>query len=115
MSAMCVAVDPNTGRATVAGAGHPPLLVTRFGRGTETIASSSAPLGLVEQSPFADIDFELNPGDAFTLYTDGLFGSSKEAKPTTPTQLAGMVNPFASNADALLELMLKAATPDASA
>ena len=116
MSAMCVAVDPSTGRATVAGAGHPPLLVTRFGRGTETIASSAPPLGLVEQSPFADIDFELNPGDAFTLYTDGLFGSSKEAKlPTTPTQLAGMVNPFASNADALLELMLKAATPDASA
>jgi sigma-B regulation protein RsbU (phosphoserine phosphatase) len=116
MSAMCVAVDPNSGLATVAGAGHPPLLVTRFGRGTETIASSAPPLGLVEQSPFTDTDFELNPGDAFTLYTDGLFGSKKEGRlPTTPTQLAGMVNPFASNADALLELMLKAATPDESA
>src|SRR3981081_4268087 len=34
MSAMCVALDPSNGQASVVGAGHPPLLVTRFGRGT---------------------------------------------------------------------------------
>jgi len=115
MSAMCVALDPKSGQASVVGAGHPPLLVTRFGRGTEAIAASAPPLGLVEESSFIETALELNPGDAFTLYTDGLFGAVKNGRPrSTPTQLAGMINPFAASADALLELMLKAATPEAS-
>ena len=115
MSAMCVVLDAKNGQASVVGAGHPPLLVTRFGRGTEAIASSAPPLGLVEQSQFAETILELNPGDAFTLYTDGLFGAAKNSRPrTTPTQLAGMINPFAASAEALLELMLKAAAPDAA-
>lgn len=113
MSAMCVALDPKSGRASVVGAGHPPLLVTRFGRGTEAIAASAPPLGLVEQSNFTETALELNPGDAFTLYTDGLFGAAKTGgQPSTPTQLAGMINPFATSAEALLELMLKAAARD---
>src|SRR2546430_15318661 len=115
MSAMCVALDPKGGQARVVGEEHPALLVTRFGRGTEAIAASAPPLGLVEESNFIETALELNPGDAFTLYTDGLFGAAKNGRPrSTPTQLAGMINPFASSADALLELMLKAATPDAS-
>ena len=113
MSAMCVALDGQTGRASVVGAGHPPLLVTRFGRGTEAIASSAPPLGLKEQSQFTATDVELNPGDAFTLYTDGLFGTAMTGRlHSTPTQLAGMINPFAASADALLELMLKTAKRD---
>jgi phosphoserine phosphatase RsbU/P len=115
MSAMCVAVDPKSAQATVVGAGHPPLLITRFGRGTEAIASSAPPLGLVDQSTFSETTLDLNPGDAFTLYTDGLLGAAKNGRArSTPTQLAGMINPFAASAEALLELMLKVATPDAS-
>jgi len=115
MSAMCVALDPKSAQATVVGAGHPPLLITRFGRGTEAIPSSAPPLGLVDQSQFTETTLDLNPGDAFTLYTDGLFGAAKNGRArSTPTQLAGMINPFAASAEALLELMLKAATPDAS-
>jgi sigma-B regulation protein RsbU (phosphoserine phosphatase) len=115
MSAMCVSLDPQTGRASVVGAGHPPLLVTRFGRGTEAIASSAPPLGLMEKSQFTETTLELNAGDAFTLYTDGLFGTAMTNKfRSTPTQLAGMINPFAASANALLDLMLKAATPDSS-
>ncbi|HLW35123.1 MAG TPA: SpoIIE family protein phosphatase [Chthoniobacterales bacterium] len=113
MSAMCIALDPQTGKASVVGAGHPPLLVTRFGRGTEAIPSSGPPLGLMEQSQFAATDLELNPGDAFTLYTDGLFGTAMTGRlRSTPTQLAGMINPFAASADALLQLMLKTAGRD---
>ncbi|HWY76944.1 MAG TPA: fused response regulator/phosphatase [Verrucomicrobiae bacterium] len=113
MSAMCVTLDPRTGRASVVGAGHPPLLVTRFGRGTEAIPSSSPPLGLMEQSQFEAANLELNPGDAFTLYTDGLFGTAITGRfRSTPTQLAGMINPFAASADALLQLMLKTAAHD---
>src|SRR2546423_9792332 len=94
MSAMCVALDPRTGQASVVGAGHPPLLVTRFGRGTEAISASAPPLGLVEKSNFTETTLELNPGDAFTLYTDGLFGASKNGgPPATPTQTAGAIKP----------------------
>src|SRR5438477_1923349 len=100
MSAMCVALDPQTGRACVAGAGHPPLLVTRFGRGTQSIASSAPPLGLVEESSFIETALELNPGDAFTLYTDGLFGAAKDGRSrSTPLHLAGMTNRVAVRAE----------------
>ena len=62
---------------------------------------------------FTETIVELNPGDAFTLYTDGLFGGAITGRlRSTPTQLAGMINPFAVSAEALLELMLNAATPD---
>jgi serine/threonine protein phosphatase PrpC len=67
----------------------------------------------MEQSQFAATDLELNPGDAFTLYTDGLFGTAITGRlRSTPTQLAGMINPFATSAEALLELMLKSAARD---
>jgi sigma-B regulation protein RsbU (phosphoserine phosphatase) len=113
MSAMCVLLDSQSGEAVVVGAGHPPLLVTRFGRGTEAIPSSVPPLGLMETSQFTGTKLELNPGDAFTLYTDGLFGAAITGRlRSTPTQLAGMINPFAGSADALMELMLKASARD---
>jgi phosphoserine phosphatase RsbU/P len=112
MTAMCVALNADTGDASVAGAGHPPLLVTRFGRGTETIASSSPPLGLAEESQFAETNINLGRGDAFILYTDGLLGAvSRGGSRPTPIQLAGMVNPFAPNAEGILDRVLKQAAP----
>src|SRR5438046_8785408 len=47
MTAMCIALDPVTGRASVVGAGHPPLLMARRSGGTESIASIAPPLGLI--------------------------------------------------------------------
>src|SRR6476646_9280909 len=81
MTAMCVALDPNTGRATVVGAGHPPLLVGRIGGRTESIPSSAPPLGLLERSEFVEANVDLEPGDAFLLYTDGIYGSGHEENP----------------------------------
>src|ERR1700730_1728934 len=108
MTAMCVALDPESGRARVVGAGQPPLLVSRFGRGTETISSSAPPLGLMERINLAETIVDLARGDAFVLYTDGLFGRESVDRPRlTPTQLAGMVNPFATDAETLLARMLK--------
>ena len=108
MTAMCVTLDPECGRASVVGAGHPPLLVSRFGRGTETVSSSAPPLGLMERPNLAETIVDLARGDAFVLYTDGLFGRESADRPRlTPTQLAGMVNPFATDAETLLARMLK--------
>src|SRR6266404_6073548 len=73
MTAMCVALDPLTGKASIVGAGHPPLLVTRPNGTTESIASIAPPLGLIEQPEFTETAIDLEPGDAFLLYTDGVF------------------------------------------
>src|SRR5205085_5288408 len=87
MTAMCVAVDVNTGGATVVGAGHPPLLIARK-RGTiESITSMAPPLGLAELPQFAETSIELAEGDSFLLYTDGLFGSAGKKHSLTPERL----------------------------
>src|SRR6476646_2738377 len=81
MTAMCVALDSATGRAGIVGAGHPPLLVARIGGRTESIPSSAPPLGLLERSEFVEANVDLEPGDAFLLYTDGIYGSGHEENP----------------------------------
>ncbi len=112
MTAMCVALDPATGYASVIGAGHPPLLITRYGRGTEAIPLAEQPLGWGERSQFSETIVDLASGDAFVLYTDGLFRPGKGVRPRlTPAQLAGMLNPFAPNAEELLNRMLNQAAP----
>src|SRR6266700_8134978 len=80
MTAMCVALDPASGHASVVGAGHPPLLVVRDNGATESIASIAPPLGLIERPEFTETLIDLESGDAFLLYTDGLFGSRKGAR-----------------------------------
>jgi len=104
MTAMCVALDPTTGRASIVGAGHPPLLVARAGGQTESIPSSAPPLGLLERTEFIETNVDLKPGDAFLLYTDGIYGSGHEQNPRLSSQrLAEMLQPLAESAQALLD------------
>src|SRR5438552_4273835 len=113
MTAMCIALDPVTGRASVVGAGHPPLLMARRSGGTESIASIAPPLGLIEHPGFTETIVDLNLGDAFLLYTDGLFGAAKgDRARLNPEQLAKMLNRSAPSADALLRGILNQAVPD---
>ena len=112
MTAMCVALDPATGNATVVGAGHPPLLVARHKDTTESIGSIAPPLGLVEQPEFAETAIQFEPGDAFLLYTDGLFRWTKdERNRMTVQQLEKIVNHSAPTADALLKRVLAQTAP----
>ncbi|OEJ34781.1 SpoIIE family protein phosphatase [Streptomyces subrutilus] len=64
--------DPATGRARVANAGHPPLLV-RLPDGTVGTAAQATgvPLG-VGGFPFATTELDLPEGATLALYTDGL-------------------------------------------
>ena len=113
MTAMCIALDPVTGHASVVGAGHPPLLMARRGGGTELIASIAPPLGLIEHPRFTETIVDLNLGDAFLLYTDGLFGAAKgDRGRLTPERLAKMLDHSATSADALLKRILNEAAPD---
>lgn len=114
MTAMCVALEPGTGRASVVGAGHPPLLVSRANGARESISSIAPPLGLAELPQFVETIVDLAKGDAFVLYTDGLFGGVEENQPRlTPELLGEMLDCSAPNADALLMRMLGQATPGA--
>jgi sigma-B regulation protein RsbU (phosphoserine phosphatase) len=113
MTAMCVAVDPGSGGATVVGAGHPPLLVVRHESATESIASIAPPLGLLEHPEFTETRIDLESGDAFLLYTDGLLGSRKGARHRlTPKSLEKMLDHSAVSAEALLKGIIDQAAPD---
>ncbi|GIH07976.1 hypothetical protein Rhe02_60430 [Rhizocola hellebori] len=71
LATLCLIVlDPQTGRARMANAGHlPPLLIAD---GTSTQLRHRAPLlGLNRPRP-ADLEFSLTKGSTLLLYTDGL-------------------------------------------
>ena len=113
MTAMCVALNHATGSAHVVGAGHPPLLILRHNGATESIASVAPPLGLVERPEFVETALDFEPGDAFLLYTDGLFGSSKqEPRRLTLQQLQNMLDHSATTAELLLKRVLERAMPN---
>ena len=107
MTAMCVALDPATGQAQVVGAGHPSLLVVHHDGTTESIASVAPPLGLIKRTEFTETVIELGPGDAFLLYTDGLFRWTKDERHrVTPGQLEKVLDHSAPTAEALLKRIL---------
>src|SRR5437588_3081364 len=113
MTAMCVAINHKTGSAHAVGAGHPPLPIVRQNGATEAIASVAPPLGLIERSEFVETALDFEPGDAFLLYTDGLFGSSENGRHrVTPQQLEKMLNHSAPTAEVLLEGILERVTPN---
>ncbi len=112
MTAMCVRLELETGRATVAGAGHPPLLISRRGGKTELIPSSAPPLGLVDQPQFDETTVDLQAGDSFVLYTDGLFGGADDARHRlTPELLAEVVDGTAATAEGVLGSILRRILP----
>ena len=67
-----IRLDPSTGDALFANAGHPYPLIAEFGRVTE-IELPGLPLGRGPAHPYADREFRLPPGGALVLCSDGLF------------------------------------------
>jgi len=113
MTAMCVMLNHTTGRAHTVGAGHPPMLIVRHNGATESIASVAPPLGLIQRPEFMETAVHFEPGDTFLLYTDGLFGSSKNGRRrVTPQQLEKMLDHSAPTAEVLLERTLEQVMPN---
>ena len=113
MTAMCVALDPGTGRASVVGAGHPPLLISRQDGTSESIPSVAPPLGLLEHAQFSETIVDLTGGDGFLLYSDGLFRVPRgEQRRLTPQRLAKMLDSTAPSAEALLRRLLNQTASD---
>jgi sigma-B regulation protein RsbU (phosphoserine phosphatase) len=116
MTAMCVALDPATGQAQVVGAGHPPLLVVRRDGTTEFIPSVAPPLGLIKRAAFNETAVGLESGDAFLLYTDGLFRWTKDERHrVTPEQLEKFLDHSAPSAESLLKQIVAQTAPKNSA
>jgi sigma-B regulation protein RsbU (phosphoserine phosphatase) len=108
MTAMCVALEPETGRASVVGAGHPPLLVARHRAAAEQIPSLAPPLGVAQPAQFSETIVDFRPGDAFVLYTDGIFGGRARATGRlTPQRLVENLDVCAPTAQALLRQLLR--------
>ena len=113
MTAMCVALDPVTGRASVVGAGHPPLLISRQDGTSESIPSVAPPLGLLEHAQFSETIVDLTGGDGFLLHSDGLFRVPRgEQRRLTPQRLAKMLDSTAPSAEALLRRLLNQTASD---
>ena len=116
MTAMCVALDLATGQGQVVGAGHPPLLLVRHDGTTKSITSVAPPLGMIKQAAFTETAIALEPGDAFLLYTDGLFRWTKDERHrVTPKQLEKILDHSAPSAEALLKRIVTETAPANSA
>ena len=108
MTAMCVALDVESGAGSIVGAGHPPLLVARHTGQTESIASSSPPLGLVAASSFSETGVQLGGGDLFLLYTDGLYGAGEaNERRLAPAEVAKQLLDAPGDAQSLLHDLLR--------
>jgi len=116
MTAMCVALDFNTGQASVVGAGHPPLVLVKKSGPVQTVWSAAPPLGLSESPEFAETSVELNPGDGLLLYTDGLLHPiDKKRHKLTPEGLGELIDLTTFNAETVLQNILRTtAPPDAA-
>ncbi|HXR67893.1 MAG TPA: PP2C family protein-serine/threonine phosphatase [Dermatophilaceae bacterium] len=76
-TAIHVALDLDTGRFSVGGAGHPPAVKFAAGSGLwEILDAESGPLlGVMGGTPFPRTRGRLRRGDALLLYTDGVIES----------------------------------------
>jgi serine phosphatase RsbU (regulator of sigma subunit) len=71
-------------------------------------------LGLLEHSRFAATAIELQPGDGFLLYTDGLYGGSKTGRDRlTPERLRALLNGVEGDAQTLLRSVMDRVAPGA--
>jgi serine phosphatase RsbU (regulator of sigma subunit) len=61
------------GNVSYVGAGMPPILIFRSATGSvETRISKGMPLGSIVNFPYQQIDFDVRPGDAIVMMSDGL-------------------------------------------
>ena len=108
-------IDPKSGEARFARAGHePPLLArTDFDEAAQPLKSSGMALGMVSEELFdevmEDASFKMNSGDVLVLYTDGLTeAANPEGGEFTAKKLAQTISTLRSrNANDLNDEIIK--------
>jgi serine phosphatase RsbU (regulator of sigma subunit) len=69
---VCLTVDPSTGQAYAASAGHPPIRVLSPDGTVDALAPRGLALGVEADQEYEQEDTTLSAGAALCLYTDGL-------------------------------------------
>jgi sigma-B regulation protein RsbU (phosphoserine phosphatase) len=80
-------VDPVSGEAHIAGAGHPAPIVMS-GRGAREVETDGPLLGVFSDAEFPTRSFKLAPGETLVLYTDGLEAAFPVEKTLRAARLA---------------------------
>ncbi len=88
VTAAYVLLDLTTGTATVASAGHTPLVVLRADGSSEMIYHTGPALGLSPEAGFAEKSVTLDEGDRMVLYTDGLYDAVGTDEPAPGGRVA---------------------------
>lgn len=65
-------IDLESGNIEVVSAGHNPALLVRADGNAERVGSTGPPWGLIRGASYASATFNLEPGDALILYSDGI-------------------------------------------
>ncbi|MEU8462062.1 SpoIIE family protein phosphatase [Streptomyces sp. NPDC029003] len=105
--------DPHTGRARIAGAGHPPLLVRHPDGTVETVGDGlGVPLG-VGGIPFRSISTHLPESSVLALYTDGLIEARGRDIDTGLTALRTELGRAEGSLEEMADHVLTALLPDA--
>jgi anti-sigma regulatory factor (Ser/Thr protein kinase) len=112
-------VDPNEGRLTAIGAGHPPpLIIDPNGRASYLELPNAVPLGAVRYPRYRDVEIAVEPGTTLLLYTDGVIERPGETLDTGFARLleaAGGVEPAALCGRVIEVLLPHGATRDDAA
>jgi len=107
-TALCGVLDLRTGVATVANAGHPPLVLVSGGTAATVATSVGPPLGV--GSCYETVDIALTSGDMLLAYTDGLIERRDESIDAGLDRLCRVARPTADLED-LLDSVLAALVP----
>ncbi len=107
----CAVLELSTGKGLAANAGHEHPVLRRAGGLYELqIYRHSMPVGSVEDIPFRQHAFQLQPGDSFFVYTDGVPEATNDRKELYGTER--MLSALNREADAQPEQILQNVTGD---
>jgi Stage II sporulation protein E (SpoIIE) len=74
-----VLFDPRRRVATVANAGHPPILIRRASGLVDSIELFGPPLGVRRNEPVPEREVYFGPGDIFLLHSDGVYEATNSS------------------------------------
>ncbi|TNM61120.1 GAF domain-containing protein [Streptomyces sp. NP160] len=108
-TAVVVVVDPATGRARVANAGHPPLVV-RAGDGAAQLVDDGLrgpAVGLIDEVEYTAAEVALEPGGALLLYSDGLVEERRSEWAERLQRVITTASSSAGSLDALCDQLMR--------
>jgi serine phosphatase RsbU (regulator of sigma subunit)/anti-sigma regulatory factor (Ser/Thr protein kinase) len=109
-------LDPHTGQAEVAAAGHPPpLLISATGECDFLELPGSVPLGSLRRARYETVEASLGLGSTLVLYTDGLVERAGEPLDRGLARLKRLVGETRGDPQTLCDAMIDALVPAGAA